>query len=74
MIEKNFLRVVEHMMMMYDVEWLSPKALLSLHCSCKYRCTIHPHIPKRTKMWKKQPRRQKKERNPRKKLLEKSGA
>ena len=73
MIEKNFPRVVEHMMMMYNVEWLSPKALLSLHCSCKYRCTIDPHMPI-LKMWKKTTPQTKKERNPRKKLLEKLGA
>ena len=43
---------------------VSPEALPSLHCFCKYCCPIHPHMPKHPKMriTSPPPRRPKKER------------
>ena len=37
------------LIVMCIVKWVSPKALPSLHCFYKCRCTIHPHMPNKLK-------------------------
>ena len=53
------------------VEWVSPKALPSLHCFCKCCCPIHPHVLT-TQNEKQTPPNTKKRKKLQEKTLEKS--